>query len=120
MKSILMTVPGLCAITTALVLTLSITTAVAVDQDGLADYVKSSLDLYAIKQLTTTLMSVRMEGFVMTQMTRTTTHVLVFLVTLVITVKLNLILVIALHVFKVEHVLSSQVMTSDVIVQQVS
>ncbi len=55
----------------------------------------------------------------MTLPTRTTTHVLVFLVTLVATVSLNLIRVTALHVSKVEHVLSSQVMTSNVIVQQV-
>ncbi len=37
-----MTVLGLHAITTALVLTLSITTAVVVDQDGLVDSVISS------------------------------------------------------------------------------
>ena len=115
-----MTVLGLRAITTALVLISSITTAVAVDQDGLVDCVISSWDLYAIRLLTITLMSVRMEVFVMTLPTRTTTHVLVFLVSLVVTVNLNLTLVIALRVSKVEHVPSSQVMTSNVIVQQVS
>ena len=119
-KWILMTVLEHRAITTVLVLILSITTAVVVDQDGLVDCVMPFWGLYAIKLLTITLMSVWMEVFVMILMTRITTHVLVFLVTLVGTVNLNLTLVIALHVNKVVHVLSSQVMTSNVTVPQVS
>jgi len=114
-----MTALALYVITTVLVLTLLVTTVVAVDQDGLADCVITSWDLYATRLLTITLMSARMEVFVLTLMTRTTTRVLVLWVSLDVTVNLNLTLVIVHHVSKVEHALSLDLMISDVIVQKV-
>lgn len=48
-RSILTTALVLCAITTVLVSTLLITIVAAVDQDGLADCVITSWDLYAIR-----------------------------------------------------------------------
>ena len=114
-----MTALVLCVITTALVLTLLVTTVVAVDLDGLADCVITSWDRYAIRLLTITLMSARMEVFVLTLMTRTTTRVLVLLVSLDGTVNLNLTLVIVHHVSKVEHALSVNLMTSVANVQTV-
>jgi len=114
-----MTALALYVITTVLVLTLLVTTVVAVDQDGLADCVITSWDLYATRLLTITLMSARMEVFVSTLMTRTTTRVLVLWVSLDVTVNLNLTLVIVHHVSKVEHALSLDLMISDVIVQKV-
>jgi len=118
-RSISMTALALYVITTVLVLTLLVTTVVAVDQDGLADCVITSWDLYATRLLTITLMSARMEVFVSTLMTRTTTRVLVLWVSLDVTVNLNLTLVIVHHVSKVEHALSLDLMISDVIVQKV-
>ena len=118
-RSISMTVPRLCAITTVLVLTSLVTTVVAVDQDGLADCVIPSWDLYAMRLLTITLMSARMEVFVATLLTKTTTHVLVLQVSLDVTVNLNLTLVIVHHVSKMEHVLSLDLVISNVIVQKV-
>ena len=114
-----MTALVLCAIITVLALTLLVTTVVAVDHDGLADCVIPSWDLYATRLLTITLMSARMEVFVLTLMTRITTRVLVLWVSLDVTVNLNSILAIVHHVTKVEHALSLDVMISDVIVQQV-
>ena len=113
------TVPRLCVITTVLVLTLLVTTVVAVDQDGLADCVIPSWDLYATRLLIITLMSARMEAFVLTLMTKTTTHVLVLWVSLDVTVNLNLTLVIVHHVSKMEHALSLDLVTLNVIVQKV-
>ena len=84
-----MTALALCVITTVLVLTLLVTTVVAVDQDGLADCVITSWDLYVTRLLTITLMSARMEVFVSTLMTRTTTRVLVLCVSLDVTVNLE-------------------------------
>ena len=118
-KSILMTALALCVITTVLVLTLLVTTAVAVDQDGLADCVIPSWDLYATRLLTITLMLARMVVFVLTQMTKTTTSVLVLRVSLDVTVNLNLTLVIVHHVSKMEHALNLDLVTLNVIVQKV-
>lgn len=118
-RSILTTALALCVITTVLVLTWLVTTVVAVDQDGLADCVITSWDLYAITLITITLTSARMEVFVSTLLTRTTTRVLVLLVSLDVTVNLNLTLVTVLHVSRVEHALSLDVMTLNVTVQQV-
>ena len=114
-----MTALVLCVIITALVLILLVTTVVAVDQDGLADCVITSWDLYVIRLLTITLMSARMEVFVLTLMTRTTTRALVRWVSLDVTVSLNLTLVIVHHVSKVEHALSLDLTISYVIVQKV-
>jgi len=109
-RSILMTALVLCVIITVLVLILLVTTVVAVDQDGLADCVITFWDLYATRLLTITLMSARMEVFVLTLMTRATAHVFVPWVSLDVTVNLNLTLVIVHHVNKVEHALSLEVM----------
>ena len=114
-----MTALALCVIITVLVLTLLVTTVVAVGQDGLADCVITFWDLYATRLLTITLMSARMEVFVLTLMTRTTTHVLALWVSLGVTVNLNLTLVIVHHVSKVEHALSLDLTISNVIVQKV-
>ena len=118
-RSISMTVLRLCVITTVLALTLLVTTVVAVDQDGLVDCVIPSWDLYATRLLTITLMSARMEVFVSTQKTKTTTHVLVLRVSMDITVNLSLTLVVVHHVSKMEHVLSLDLVISNVIVQKV-
>ena len=118
-RTISMTVPRLCAIITVLVLTLLVTTVVAVDQDGLVDCVITSWDLYATRLLTITLMSARMEVFVLTQTTKTTTRVLVLRVSLDVTVNVNLTLVIVHHVGKMEHALSLDLVISNVIVQKV-
>ena len=65
-------------------------------------------------------MSVRMEAFASTLMTKTITRVLVLRVSLDVTVNLNLTLVIVHHVSKMEHALSLDLMISNVIVQKVS
>ena len=114
-----MTALAPCVITTVLALTLLVTTVVAVDQDGLDDCVIPSWDLYAMRLLTITLMSARMEVFVATLLTKTTTHVLVLQVSLDVTVNLSLTFVIVHHVSKMEHALSLDVMISNVIVQKV-
>ena len=64
-------------------------------------------------------MSVRMEAFASTLMTKTITRVLVLRVSLDVTVNLNLTLVIVHHVSKMEHALSLDLVTLNVIVQKV-
>ena len=114
-----MTALALCVIITVLVLTLLVTTVVAVGQGGLADCVITFWDLYATRLLTITLLSVRMEVFVLILMTRITTRVLALWVSLDVTVNLNLTLVIVHHVSKVERALSLDLTISNVIVQMV-
>lgn len=115
-----MTVQVPSVITTAHVLTLSITSAVVVDQGGQANYVTSSWDPCVIRLITTTLMCVRMEVFVAILQTKTTTHAHVSLATLDATVRMNLILVKVIHASKEGHAPSLVQMTSNVIVHQVS
>ena len=64
-------------------------------------------------------MSVRMEAFASTLMTKTITRVLVLRVSLDVTVNLNLTLVIVHHVSKMEHALNLDLVTLNVIVQKV-
>ena len=85
------------------------------DHVGLVDIVITTWVLYVM------LLFVKMEVSVKTLMTRITTHVLVSLASLGGTVNFDLILVTALHVNKVEHALSLEVvMTSNVLVHKVS
>ena len=101
-------------ITTVRVLILSVTTAVTVDHAGLVDIVIASWGLYVM------VLFAKMEVSARTLTTRTTTHALVNLVTLVGTVSFNLIHVTATLVNKAERALNLEAMTSSVLVHKVS
>ena len=101
-------------ITTVRVLILSVTTAVTVDHAGLVDIVIASWGLYVM------VLFAKMEVSARTLTTRTTTHALVNLVSLVGTVSFNLIHVTATLVNKAERALNLEAMTSSVLVHKVS